>query len=120
MCNTPEPAGYIGHYLALIMRQGSDFVLRIILTEDDGETPFDSTGYTAQAHMSNGKSSTSIDASFESGGVLVLSKPASETALLKAGSLSDSIGSYEWDCEFLKGQEVIPAFYGPVTVVKDI
>ncbi|AMV31719.1 hypothetical protein VN12_06330 [Pirellula sp. SH-Sr6A] len=120
MCKSSEPAGYIGHYLALIMRQGSDFVLRIILTEEDGETPFDATGFTARAHMSNGKTRTAIAANFEPGGVLVLSKPASETTLLKAGSLSDSLGSYEWDCEFLHGQEVVPAFYGPVTVVKDI
>lgn len=120
MCELSEPAGYLGHYLALVMRQGSDFVLRIILTEEDGETPFDATGYTAQANMSNGRTRTAIQAAFEPGGVLVLSKPASETAVLKAGSLNDSVGSYEWDCEFINGTAISPAFYGPVTVVKDI
>lgn len=120
MCNSSEPAGYIGHYLALVMRQGSDYVLRIVLTEQDGVTPFDSTEYTPRAHMSNGRTRTAFTASFEAVGVLVLSLPASVTASLKAGSLNDSAGSYEWDCELLKGSEVIPAFYGPVTVVKDI
>ncbi|MFO0383234.1 MAG: hypothetical protein ACK506_16145 [Pirellula sp.] len=111
----------IGQYLELVMRQGTDFEIAIELFEDTPlEPPFDSTGYTARAHMTNDlKTRIEISATFAAN-VLTLSLAAAVTAQLRAGELHDTSGSYEWDCEFLQGSKVIPAFYGPVTVVKDI
>ena len=110
----------IGQCLELVMRQGTDFEIGIELFEDtELAPPFNSTGYTARAHMSNGKSRIEISATFQAN-VLTLSLAAAVTAQLRAGELHDTSGSYEWDCEFLQGSKVIPAFYGPVTVVKDI
>jgi len=110
----------IGQYLELVMRQGTDFECSIELFEDTPvDTPFDSTGYTPQAHMSNGRERIAITAAF-AGNVLTLSLAATVTAQLRAGELDDTDGCYEWDCEFLQGTKVMPAFYGPVKVVKDI
>lgn len=110
----------IGQYLELVMRQGTDFECSIELFEDTlVETPFVSTGYTAQAHMSNGRERIAITAAFNEN-VLTLSLAANVTAQLQAGELNDPAGSYDWDCEFINGTKVIPAFYGPVSVQRDI
>lgn len=118
-CNSKK-AELIGSYLELVMRQGTDFDVGIELFDDTpSKPPFNSTGYTARAHMTDGTTRIEIPATFEAN-VLRLSLPAATTALLRAGDLDDTGGCYEWDCEFLQGTKVIPAFYGPVKVVKDI
>ena len=102
------------------MRQGTDFEVGIELFEDTAlKPPFDSAGYTARAHMFDGTTRIVIPASFQAN-VLRLAIPAATTAQLRAGDIDDTDGCYEWDCEFLQGTKIIPAFYGPVKVVKDI
>lgn len=120
MCDQSKRYGSIGKKLPLQIKQGADFRLDIRLKMADTGEPFDSTGFTARAHLIDSKIRTPIAATFPQSGILQIYLPAIETAKLRGSMLlGDGRGSYDWDCEFLNDGEVIPAFYGDVLVFGD-
>lgn len=120
------PAGSIGALLPIQIKQGATFTLEIELTNDDG-SPFNTGLYNARSHLRKKPFSdprVAIAATFPTAGVLRLVLTSVETAALSCGSEIDSeASSYEWDCEFVAisdTTQIVPAFYGPAQVFRDI
>lgn len=117
--------GSIGAELALLIKQGSDFIVEIDLT-DDNDVPINTALYDAVANLRKKPFAPSVvtfTCTFPSTGRLRITLDRSVTATLTCGdSLDDDASLYVWDCELVAKSDsnTIPAFFGDASVFRNI
>jgi hypothetical protein len=121
----PPIVGSIGAELTLLIKQGSDFVVEIDLT-DDNDVPINTALYDASANLRKkpfAATVTPFECTFPSTGRLRIKLGRAVTLALPCGeSLEDDASLYTWDCELVLKADgtTIPAFYGDVNVFRNI
>ncbi|MEQ1828530.1 MAG: hypothetical protein ABL921_21385 [Pirellula sp.] len=121
-----EPAGRIGAYQPLRIKQGSDYLEEFEFRDSITNALVDFTGYTAVAQLRKYAKSPIKTAdfvcTFPSAGILRVQLSGSITEAIACGELlGDSQSQYEWDCEFVvPGGVVEPALYGEVEVFREV
>jgi hypothetical protein len=117
--------GSIGAELALLIKQGSDFVVEIDLT-DDNDVPLNTALYDAVANLRKKPFAPAVVTfvcTFPIPGRLRITLPRTATATLTCGEFIDDDASlYVWDCELVIKSDgtTIPAFFGDVNVFRNI
>jgi hypothetical protein len=118
-------AGTIGDELALLIKQGSDFVIEIDLL-DENDVALNTALYDAVAHLRKRPFASAVTAfvcSFPVLGRLRVAMSRAVTSTLSCGPcLEDDASTYEWDCELVAKSDgtTIPAFFGQTNVFRDI
>jgi hypothetical protein len=122
------PIGSIGAEQPLLIRQGADFGFTANLRGPDGVTPMNLTGCSARAQIRKRATDSALTIALTCTvvdaltGSLSISLTNLQTAGLVAGeSVSEAASKYVWDCEFVDSLgRVIPLFYGPVNVFREV
>jgi hypothetical protein len=100
--------------------QGDDYVADITVTEEDGVTPADLTGYTAQSQIRTSVSDTTPNGVAQF--TVLISLPNTITITL-THDITKTLdrGSYVWDIQVIDGNDWITTILaGQVIVTKEV